>query len=573
VIFFVLNAIIRKKISQQLSRISSSLEIRYSGIHANILSSSVSFDSLDINFIPYGNDTQHKHHLSFAKFSLRGIRFFKFIFNKELFANDIITENTSIQLDSFLLATKDSLQPEIMQKIKWPVERIFIRNISLRKIKLSSHNGQVDRPAGNGDISLGEVSIDKPGDSPSIGSIDVHLSEIDYSRGGYSVQMPRLIINSTKKIAEADSLQIVSPDATASVAALKITGFDLKKSLKHQTLVAKNIETNEIKVTDDNYRVEIKNSELSSENSFARINNISISPSLDKYELGQKMRHQADWMRASIPTIEIAKPDVEKLFQRELNAESIKVNDARVYVFRDRRLPRQKKIIPLPMEYLRDLPMKVYVHSCKLANATIEYEEYPKNGYGKTGMLRIEKFNASVSTLTNHSSFSESASIIMTVDGSIMGTGTSHCTIEMPLQKGKPYKLDGIMEKLDLTKLNSSSENLGKIHIKSGFLDFLSFNFLMTEERSTGKIIGAYHHLIIQPYKKHEEEKNVADFASFMLRHFIIRLDKDVSMPVEKRTGLVNYKRDPTRMVSYYFLQSLLMGIKKSFTLGFLLPK
>jgi hypothetical protein len=26
-------------------------------------------------------------------------------------------------------------------------------------------------------------------------------------------------------------------------------------------------------------------------------------------------------------------------------------------------------------------------------------------------------------------------------------------------------------------------------------------------------------------------------------------------------------------MVSYYFLQSLLMGVKKSFTLGFLLPK
>jgi len=133
--------------------------------------------------------------------------------------------------------------------------------------------------------------------------------------------------------------------------------------------------------------------------------------------------------------------------------------------------------------------------------------------------------------------------------------------------------IKGAIEKLELTKLNSSSENLGKVRIKSGFLDFLSFDFTMTEQRSTGKIIGAYHHLIIQQLKKHTGEKNVADFASFALRHAIIPLNKDASLPERKRTGKVDYQRDPTRMVSYYFLQSLLTGVKKSFTLGFLLPK
>jgi hypothetical protein len=154
-----------------------------------------------------------------------------------------------------------------------------------------------------------------------------------------------------------------------------------------------------------------------------------------------------------------------------------------------------------------------------------------------------------------------------------MGSGTTHGTILMPLQKNKPYHMKGIFERVDLTTLNSSSENLGKIRIKSGFLDFLFFDFTMTEVRSTGKIIGAYHHLIIQPLKKHTKEKNVADFASFALKHGIIPLNKDSSMAERKRTGLVNYQRDPTRMVSYYYLQSLLMGVKKSFSLGFLLPK
>jgi hypothetical protein len=95
----------------------------------------------------------------------------------------------------------------------------------------------------------------------------------------------------------------------------------------------------------------------------------------------------------------------------------------------------------------------------------------------------------------------------------------------------------------------------------------------MSEKKSTGKIIGAYHNLVIQQLKKHSDEKKVLKIPSFALRHLIIPLNKPASLPEKKRTGSVDYKRDPTRMVSYYFLQSLLTGVKASFTLGFLLPK
>jgi hypothetical protein len=77
----------------------------------------------------------------------------------------------------------------------------------------------------------------------------------------------------------------------------------------------------------------------------------------------------------------------------------------------------------------------------------------------------------------------------------------------------------------------------------------------------------------LQQLEKHTDKKNVARFSSFMLTHLVIPLNKDKSLPEKKRTGKVNYVRDPTRFVAHYFLQSLLMGIKKSFALGFLLPK
>jgi hypothetical protein len=43
-------------------------------------------------------------------------------------------------------------------------------------------------------------------------------------------------------------------------------------------------------------------------------------------------------------------------------------------------------------------------------------------------------------------------------------------------------------------------------------------------------------------------------------------------LPEKKRTGKVDYKRDPSRYFSYYLLHSLLVGVKSSFSLGFLLP-
>jgi hypothetical protein len=57
------------------------------------------------------------------------------------------------------------------------------------------------------------------------------------------------------------------------------------------------------------------------------------------------------------------------------------------------------------------------------------------------------------------------------------------------------------------------------------------------------------------------------------MRHVIVPKNKDKSLPEKKRTGKVDFTRDPTRFVSNYLLQSLLTGIKSSFTFGFLIPK
>ena len=652
--YFILHAVIQNKIRHQLTNLSPALVMNFSKVHANIFFSSVSFDSLDINFIPYHNRDQYKHHLYFSTVSLNGISFLKFLFGKKLEATELLLDNGSIQLDSFLLDKKDSAQSNALSQVKWPLKKLYIRNVELKKMQVILHSESNDHLLTKGDIALSGVYVSKPGDIPVFNNIGIHLSDLDYASHDYSIRASQLIVNSNSKTFETDSLHIISQDQQQGdimIPSLKMTGVDIMKLMNDRILIAKKLAIDKSKISisqnersagaafpltlrkihiDDlncnassvsyrdktnefnfiatielkeldvdsslkidgshigsvygnisglqysgiNYHTaEIRNIEIDSKKELIKINEVNITPRLGKYEFQRKLGHQADWIQAHISRIEIRRPDFDKLLHQKLFADKISIGESKAHIFRDRRLPRSRKNIPLPVDIIKTFPVDIRIHSCELASSDVAYEEYPEAGYGKTGVLEIERIKLSLSPFITHPLPDDPAYITMNVEGSIMGSGTAHAIVMMPMKKNKPYYIKGAIEKLELTKLNSSSENLGKVRIKSGFLDFLSFDFTMTEQRSTGKIIGAYHHLIIQQLKKHTGEKNVADFASFALRHAIIPLNKDASLPERKRTGKVDYQRDPTRMVSYYFLQSLLTGVKKSFTLGFLLPK
>ena len=651
--YFVLNAVIRNQIRQKLTNLSSSLAIRFSKVHADIFSSTVSFDSLDIKFIPYYNRQQDIHHLSFSRASLNGISFLKFLFSKKLEARDLLLYEGNIQLDSFLIEKKDSAQSTVLREITWPFKKLYITNVELKRANISLHSENEERKFANAAVTVKGVSISKPGEPPSLNDVDLQLSDINFQSAAYQVHLSRLAASSSRKIMKIDSLHVSAGENQndITIASIQMIGIDIMELLNEKVLSAKSLTIDEGKIAlfrtakskiqvgpwdlkkisianlnarnlsvrykdrenecrfvahvelngvdidpsfkmdkstfgtvdgdisgfhylGNNYRnVEIKKIKLDSEKKLIQVTDINIATLIGKYELGKRLGHQADWMQAHISKVDVLTPDFAKLLQQRLFADKIKIGESNAYIFRDRRLPRPEKKIPLPVDIIKTIPVDIRVKTCELVTFAVEYEEYPRSGYGKTGVLKIEKIKLTWSPLINHPRSSDPTYMTMTVTGAIMGSGTTHGIIMMPLQKDEPYFIRGAIERLELTKLNSSSENLGKIRIKSGFLDFLSFDFTMTGQRSTGKIIGAYHHLVIQQLKKNTEEKNVADFASFALRHAIIPPNKDASLPERKRTGKVDYQRDPTRMVSYYFLQSLLMGVKKSFTLGFLLPK
>jgi len=345
-----------------------------------------------------------------------------------------------------------------------------------------------------------------------------------------------------------------SSDSSLSWSSFKCSISDIKYSIPHV------------------YRALYINSlEADSKKRLLKIADAKITTQYSKLEYGKKLGRQADYIEATAPLIEISEIDCKQLLQQRLVADKIMINEGKFYFFRDRRLPRQLKEQPMPNDYLKQSPIELRVNTFKLRNASVVYEEYPKIGK-QTGYLAIGKMNISMSPMLNHPAKNDPGYSVTYVEGSIMNAGLIKATIRAPLRRNI-YYIKGLIKDLDLPKLNPSAENLGRFHIESGILNFLDFHFTATEEMAKGEIIGEYHDLIIDRLKIKKGEKRIAKVPTFFLKHLIIPKNKDKSLNVKKRTGKIEYKRDPTRLASFYLLKTLLDGIRASFTLGFLLPK
>lgn len=315
----------------------------------------------------------------------------------------------------------------------------------------------------------------------------------------------------------------------------------------------------------------INSIDADSKKKLMRIAHAKITTQYSKFEYGKKLGRQADYIEAAIPLIEISEIDFKKLTQKRLVADKIMIDEGKFYFFRDRRLPRQLKEQPMPNGYLKEMPLDVRVNKFKINNASVVSEEFPKIG-NQSGYLAIYNVNVSMTPMLNHPTKNDPAYSDTYVEGSIMNAGLIKATIRAPWRKNV-YFIKGDIKDLDLPKLNPSAENLGRFHIESGILNSLDFHFTATEEKAKGEIVGEYHDLLIDRLKEKKGEKKVAKVPTFFLKHIIIPKNKDKSLNVKKRTGKIEYDRDPTRMVTFYFLKSLLNGVRASFTLGFLLPE
>jgi len=505
---FILNSIVQKKFRQTAEQLMPVVEIKYADIHTNLFTASVSLDSLDIFYRPDTGLQSHSHHFYFPHAQISGINFFKFISSKDLSVATIKLDNAEIKFDRFLFDKKDSSQIDILSLIHIPFDNLAISSFSISGANVWIHSEKKDNKLLNGNILVNNI-----------------------------------VIHHLNKTISKDSVQFKG---------IMCSLFDINYP-----------------VPGSYHTLQIKEFEISSKDSLLHIDSLKLLPEYGKFEYGNKVGHQVDRVDALIPQIKISGLDLSKLLQQKLSAQSIVIVNSNVHVFRDRRLPRQLKEQPMPLGYLEKIPLQIHADTFKIKNADIVSEEFPKVG-PKSGYIKIENLSISMLPFLNHRSSKDPDHLETYIEGSIMGSGTIHASVYFPLIENKPYIVKGAIYNLELTKLNPSAQNLGKMYIQSGVLNNLLFQFSANDKKASGEIVGEYHDLVIDKLK--DDGITVAKLPSFALRNIIIPKNKDKSLEVQKRTGKIDYDRDPTRLVTFYLLKALLSGIRASFDFGFLLP-
>lgn len=441
--YFIAEGVVRNKVAAALASLPDSLQAEYAALHVNLLTGSVTIDSL------------HGRGIEIAHAAAHGIGFLHYLRSHELRVRSLVLQGCTFKKEGLSL---------------------------------------------DGDVIIDSLSGSP--DSPHVSSVQ----------------------------AKVDRLRYVIPDAD-------------------EIVVGRHLE-------------------LDSRNQHFQLDTLRIFPTMEALEIGRKRGHQVDVVEATIEGITADGLDVMGLLRHRLTAEKIAIRQDHIHVFRDRRLPLVQGEKDMPVQSLKALPVTLRIGSVDLGPTFFSYEEYPAKG-DRTGELKIYHLKGRIAPLINHPVAGDPDYITVHTEGSLMNSGSVFALTKMPLHSGDPYLVDGAFHDLDVTRLNDPAENLGKLHLESGLLNFLSFHFVMTTEKSTGEIIGEYHDLVVDKLK---DNGKVAKLKSFALKKFIIPRNKDKSLPVKKRTGKVDYKRNPERYFSYYLLHSLLVGVKSSFSLGFLLP-
>ncbi len=311
----------------------------------------------------------------------------------------------------------------------------------------------------------------------------------------------------------------------------------------------------------DMYKTTISKVYANSIDSKVEIDSVMIVPKYSRYQFSRKLGRQVDRMNLLIPKISISDLSFAEVKDSLFRAANIDIKSAKLYIYKDKRLPFMRDITPLPIAMIRDLKFGIAVDSLKLIDAKVTYEEFPEKGY-HPGYVTFEKLNATLDHLTNRDHYPDYKQATLKASSHVMGKGLLKAEFSLPYGKSQVYNAKGSIDNFSLYRLNPILENVAFMSVTSGRLNQLTFNFDYTDLKSNGTVLVNYEDLKINSLTKEKDpEKN--EIKTFVV-NTILKKNKTAKVDKERRRGTVEYDRDRRRAIFHYWWRSLLSGIKSS---------
>jgi hypothetical protein len=431
------------------------------------------------------------------------------------------------------------------------VESIVLKNISIYQLVAKKALSMADVVITEGDVVINRALLveDSGSNNDEEALLRIGIDRIKFSNVAVSV------VNDTSK----EFSGIINGTLTG----IKSSDSAGVGKLSSYTLQDVDISMTKLVISSPQYySIEIASVDASSRANKLVIDSLHLIPKYTKYDFARVVGKQTDRINTLIPQISIDGLQYAKATDSALVASKITIASGEVHSFRDKREPfRETEVKPLPIAALKSLNFGLEVDTIEIKGLKVTYEEFAPEGF-EAGTVVFEDLNATLTNVRNRNEVDKPEYATLKASAKLMGEGLIDATFQLPYREGDPYLAEGKIGKMSLDFLNPPLQNLAFIQIQSGTLQGLAFNFSYTDIASTGRVTINYENLKIEGLKK-EKSTVINDLKTFLI-NTVIKNDKDKEVPIEKRTGKVDFERDRKRQIFNYWWKSLFSGIKSS---------
>lgn len=348
--------------------------------------------------------------------------------------------------------------------------------------------------------------------------------------------------------------------AAAVVHSLSIRSTDHDKHYKASRIV---LQHTDLHLEDSLYRIGITRIDYDQREKSLTIDTIRIKPLLTRLAFARRSGYERDRIDGVVPYVRLRGLDIGYGDSTDVSVTSLRTQGF-VKFFRDKRFPHTNLTKPLPHALVQQLPFNLRIDSLHIDKSYIEYEEHPEKA-SYSGKIFFDDL---AGVITNISSHPQTDDASMRVQASARFLGASRINLKAALSLSEQAStVEGMLEGLELDKLNALVEPMAAMKIESGFLHRLSFHFYFNDFRADGSVKLNYENLRIISLRRKDdksEDDKKDNIQTFILNTFVIKRNMTTDLPEDKRTGVIVNERDKTRSIFNYWWKSVFAGIKSA---------
>lgn len=288
------------------------------------------------------------------------------------------------------------------------------------------------------------------------------------------------------------------------------------------------------------------------------VDSFSYRPALEQNEFIKAQKYQSDYIRGGTGRIDIGPFDLLR-FTRDtvLDLGVINLYNGYMTDFRDKRVPREPgSIRELPVNLLKEIPVKILVDTLNIRNAHIEYEELNEKTQAG-GKVIVSRLNGTATRIRNFN-FRGTDSLQVRASAYLQDTLLTKLVVkESYVDTLSGFLMTVRMGSADLTVFNPVLIPLASAQLKSGQLDSLNMRVVGREYIAFGEMQMYYHNLKVRIGRTKERRGFFAGLVTF-LANTVIRNEN------KKRVGSVFFERLRDRSAINYLVKITLSGVTSS---------